>query len=304
MSFLKKLAGGGKTNVQALRAKGDITGLVALLEHKESAICRQAADALDQLGWKPTSDQAGITYWIVRGDWDALAAVGAPAVPPLLAVANSQPESQPSVIDPPLACVVSMGAAAVEPLIRALGDSDQNMVARAEEALLGLGQAALGPMVEGLRQAPTEKLSTAIANFGETAIPALITALRRSTGDERREVMLTLKLISVTHLMQVARTLAPLFGSSDPEVIDAAGKLYVDMLWGRWHSYPPGTGAGVVVEVFLHELMETHARLRDLLLNGIKAMHMPESNPYDSIGLLAEQKSVRDELVRQLESWM
>ncbi len=51
MSFVRALFGGGKPDVDALRARGDVDGLIAALRYpKDANIRRAAADALGDLG--------------------------------------------------------------------------------------------------------------------------------------------------------------------------------------------------------------------------------------------------------------
>jgi len=66
--------------------------LVALLASESEFTLRDAAEALHQLGWSPDRDEAGATYWAVRGEWGKCVRVGAPAVGPLVgALTNWDP---------------------------------------------------------------------------------------------------------------------------------------------------------------------------------------------------------------------
>lgn len=51
MSFIKALFGGGKPDVDALKTRGDVPGLIAALrDSKDANVRRAAAEALGELG--------------------------------------------------------------------------------------------------------------------------------------------------------------------------------------------------------------------------------------------------------------
>jgi HEAT repeat protein len=51
---------------------------------RDKTVCDPAADALEKTGWKPDYGEDGAWYWIIKKDWKKCAAIGAPAVEPLL----------------------------------------------------------------------------------------------------------------------------------------------------------------------------------------------------------------------------
>ena len=59
--------------------------LVAVLVRGESlSVCEKVATALDEMGWRPGRDTAGAAYWAAKGRWDECVSVGAAAVEPLI----------------------------------------------------------------------------------------------------------------------------------------------------------------------------------------------------------------------------
>lgn len=60
--------------------------LIATLQDRDSGVRWAAAGLLDQLGWAPTQDEIGATYWIAKADWSRCIHIGEPAVAPLIAV--------------------------------------------------------------------------------------------------------------------------------------------------------------------------------------------------------------------------
>ncbi len=52
-----------------------------------------AVEALDALSWVPDDEEAGATYWAVKGDWDKVAERGISAVPALV-FAQSSPSDE------------------------------------------------------------------------------------------------------------------------------------------------------------------------------------------------------------------
>ena len=73
---------------EALGKIGDpraVDPLIATLKDKDWNVRESAAEALEQLGWKPDRGDAGAQYWIARKNWEAASALGSAAVDPLIA---------------------------------------------------------------------------------------------------------------------------------------------------------------------------------------------------------------------------
>ena len=91
--------------------------LTNVLEDKDWDVRKTAAGALDTLGWQPGQDKAGALYWMTQHQWDTAAAVGEPAVQPLVAALDETDTTIHKGVSDALA---QLGAPAVDPLIAAL----------------------------------------------------------------------------------------------------------------------------------------------------------------------------------------
>jgi HEAT repeat protein len=58
--------------------------LIAMLSDEECFMRKEAADALEKIGWKPGNDETGAAYWIGKQNWEECIKIGAPAFKPLL----------------------------------------------------------------------------------------------------------------------------------------------------------------------------------------------------------------------------
>jgi HEAT repeat protein len=75
--------------IRSLGRLGDWRAVEPLLNVFGSAnedLRREAADALDKIGWRPDTGQAGASYWAARHDWLKCIDIGGPAVVPLCAL--------------------------------------------------------------------------------------------------------------------------------------------------------------------------------------------------------------------------
>ncbi|MDI6874331.1 MAG: HEAT repeat domain-containing protein [Actinomycetota bacterium] len=145
-----------------------------------------AAEALRELGWRADHSEEGAVYRILSGDWDGVVELGRHAVPPLVALIRSCSDevlreravrALGRIRDPstfrvmaeaiqdihPLvrkAAAWSLGQAgrrkAVEPLIAALKDPDDEVRKEVAEALLRIGTPALYPLVSALKEGDPE----------------------------------------------------------------------------------------------------------------------------------------------------
>ena len=73
-----------KSSIERMQSEGGIDGLISTLARRDVNIPYYAANALDELGWRPTADQAGAEYWITRKKFSKCVEIGAPAVDPLV----------------------------------------------------------------------------------------------------------------------------------------------------------------------------------------------------------------------------
>ncbi len=79
-------------SAEALGEIGDpraVKPLIAALKIEEYQdqvlVCETVAKALDKLGWQADQGETGALYWIAKQEWDKVAALGSPAVEPLIA---------------------------------------------------------------------------------------------------------------------------------------------------------------------------------------------------------------------------
>jgi HEAT repeat protein len=145
-------------NIMSLKANKDIKGLITALNDEDESVRILAADALDKLGWKPDQGEAGALYWIVRRKYDNCVAIGAPAVPPLIAALKYTDLFKISIHKEE---VVRAGAAlalgklgdgqAVEPLIAAFKDEHEHVRSAIALALKEIGHAAVEPLIAALK---------------------------------------------------------------------------------------------------------------------------------------------------------
>lgn len=62
--------------------------LIGWLTSSSAETRKQAAIALDHLGWQPTPDEAGAYYWLARNEYDCCAQIGPQALMPMLVFSN------------------------------------------------------------------------------------------------------------------------------------------------------------------------------------------------------------------------
>jgi HEAT repeat protein len=168
-----------KPNVEKMKAKGDVEGLIKALGHKgedvrtdaakalgdiedvkavealiqalkdtADSVRYEAATALERLGWKPGDDTEKAHYLIAKREWDDLVGLGGPAVESLIqALKNEDPDVRTEAAD----ALRKIGEPAVEPLIKALKDENRDVREVAAECLGEIGDArAVEPLIQSL----------------------------------------------------------------------------------------------------------------------------------------------------------
>ena len=160
----------GTPNVEKMKVKRDLKGLVKALAYRKSADVREsAAQALETLGWQPDNSEAGAAYWAVKHQWDRCIEIGRPAVEPLLIALDQEK----AIRLPAAAALGKIGdARATSSLVAALEDEDADM---------------RGAALEGLKR------------IGEPAVPQLIVALKK---DAHGKVYDPEKLVEIVQLSQ------------------------------------------------------------------------------------------------------
>jgi HEAT repeat protein len=143
-----------KPNIEKMKAKGDVEGLIKALEHKDRRVREGAAFALERLGWKPGDDTEKVRYLIVKREWDDLAGLGGPAVQSLIQALRDEEDEEDEDRDVrigPAEALRKIGEPAVESLIQTLKDWDDDVRYQAAELLRVIGDArAVEPMVQAL----------------------------------------------------------------------------------------------------------------------------------------------------------
>ncbi|MCD6093419.1 MAG: HEAT repeat domain-containing protein, partial [Candidatus Omnitrophica bacterium] len=126
-----------RTAAQALGEIGSLEAIPDLrnaLGDLNSYVRKAAADALDELGWKSQNQEEKIIYLIAKQNWEVLAKIGPPAI---------------------------------EPLIKALKDSDLDICYSALQALVKIGQSAVEPLIEAYRNTSSTTIARALSEFGD-----------------------------------------------------------------------------------------------------------------------------------------
>jgi HEAT repeat protein len=184
--------------------------LISALKESDEYVRKNAAEVLDELGWKQTKDESGASYWIVKRNWDKCIEIGACAVEPLIAaltdwdvndaVMKALCEIGAPAVDQLIATLKVVGerglvrwlavealgkigdARAVDPLIAALKDEDSNVRKNAAEALGKIGNArVVDPLIAALKDENRDVQKNAVEALGKIgdarAVEPLITAL-------------------------------------------------------------------------------------------------------------------------------
>nr|WP_301662722.1 HEAT repeat domain-containing protein [Methanoculleus sp. FWC-SCC1] len=140
----------------ALEALRDPDGLVQnhlmeALMHGDAELKMGVAEALDSLGWTPSSEAEQVYYAIARERWAEVEQIGPAAVETLGA------ELENPSTDVRMSAVKTIarigGAAAAAPLVRALADDHIAVRRRAEQALVGMGASVRESLQEALDDA-------------------------------------------------------------------------------------------------------------------------------------------------------
>ena len=177
-----------KPNIEKMKAKGDVEGLIKALKHKDVRVRGGAAFALERLGWKPGDDIEKARYLIAKREWDDLAGLGGPAVESLIqALKDEDRDVQTGAAE----ALRKIGEPAVEPLIKALKDENSDVRGVAAECLGEIGDArAVEPFIQALKDeasvfvvkedgalVPSGGSAKGLSLIGEPAVEPLIQAL-------------------------------------------------------------------------------------------------------------------------------
>jgi HEAT repeat protein len=196
-----------KAAAEALGKIGDaraVKPLLTTLRDKNSGVRSATVIALDQVGWQPDKSKTSAIYWIIKGEWDQCAEIGAPAVEPLMAAlqdnwevvrkaaAEALRKIGPPAVKPLTAALKhgnaaaaevlgQIGPPAVEPLIAALKDKDKDIREAAAVVLEKIGDTrALEPLADYWI---AEYQWDRCVEIGTSAVEPLIAALKGKSTD-------------------------------------------------------------------------------------------------------------------------
>jgi HEAT repeat protein len=121
------------SQIRKYQEQENVEKLIATLKDKESTARREAAEALDKLGWKPGNDEEKAIFYLAKGEWDKCEALGKSAVKPLIvALYDEDPHVQWWAVQ--LLGFIK-DPRAVEPLITRLKDKDPSIRMFSAQAL-------------------------------------------------------------------------------------------------------------------------------------------------------------------------
>jgi HEAT repeat protein len=164
------------TKISDVRAAGP---LITALKSGDSDLRKRAAKTLESIGWQPSPDELGATYWMVQERWDKCVEIGAPAVTPLIA---SLKDNKRDFRQAAIGALVRIGAPAVSPLIALFKNSNGQVRDSAADALGQIGDArAVTTLVAALDDGTWGTRSAAgdaLARIGRAAIAPLTAVLK------------------------------------------------------------------------------------------------------------------------------
>lgn len=180
----------GPPNIQKLKAKGNMKGLIKALGYrKDASVSQAAAVALGTLDWEPDKDEVGTLYWIKRRRWDKCVEIGELAVIPLIVTLKDE-ESNEEVRQGAVEVLGQIGdSRAVKPLIAALKDENKDVRTNAAKALGQIGDVqAVQPLIITLKDAyrSGDAALEALVKIGSHAIEPLIAALKDESTSTRQ----------------------------------------------------------------------------------------------------------------------
>jgi HEAT repeat protein len=182
----------GPPNVEKMRARGDIKGLIQALNHPK--VGQAAVAALAQIGGTRVAEQviAHLIGIVERGEpeeyeepgRDTLEKIGAAAVDPLIACLKHPHQAVPARAAAMLGRI--RDPRAVEPLVAMLGErSGARSSAAAAKALGEIGDArAVAPLVAALNDGLSETRMEAASALGKLGDPRTVQPLCRALNDD------------------------------------------------------------------------------------------------------------------------
>ncbi|MCG7855063.1 MAG: HEAT repeat domain-containing protein, partial [Methanoregulaceae archaeon] len=227
--------------VKRLREQGDIPGLIRALRNRDPAVQYDAVEALGELADPAATDAlisalTGDQYSGIR--WkaaEALAKIGEPAVPSLIAALDHPDEGVR------WKAAITLGEIGdqrgIIPLIGLLSDKDRFVRSRAAYALGLIGSPAIPALSEMLEEAPYEVRRNTVTALGKmndpAAIRVLLRALTNSSEDVRQDIITSLATQGEQAFDLLVAALA------DPEPLRQQGAAMALAAMGRPEALEP-----------------------------------------------------------------
>ena len=253
----------GPPNVEKLKAKGDVKGLIKAVDYKKDAAIRQAAaEVLGQIGGEQAVEPLIAALKdadkdVRQGATRALGRIGrARAVEPLMATlkdksSNVQKAAQEALVEIGIVQIkvwssgftkyedkrkewvemlVNIGAPAVEPLVAALQGRNWNEREAVQEALVKIGNFAVEPLVVALKnedQGVRSGAAEVLGKIGDArAVEPLVTALKDEDQRVRSRAAEALGEIGDARAMEpLAVVLKDEHQGVRREAVEALGKI-------------------------------------------------------------------------------
>ena len=139
----------GPPNIENLKKKRAVDKLRGILGHPDIKLGQQAADALQELGWKPTEKEDETAFYFARQNWGSLNDLSQDAITMMVgSLSNKDLETQEHVIK---AIGDAKDARAVPPLLKLIGKSDR-LNSCLEETLIKIGQGSAEALLDLLKK--------------------------------------------------------------------------------------------------------------------------------------------------------
>jgi HEAT repeat protein len=181
--------------------------LVAVLNNENPQVRNAAAEVLKKLNYQPTNVNDKLLYDLATKNWDGLAAVGKPAVEPLLVILNGTDRSSRRMAAEALGKLKD--TAYIAPLVNLLADRNATVRTAAGNALCGLGSASIPLLLDCLQGKSEEMRQSAISVLGRLGKPAtesLVAQLEDADLGTRKsaaEAMEKMKYVPVTERSRI-----------------------------------------------------------------------------------------------------
>lgn len=174
--------------------------LIKALKDQDKTVQNAAACALRKLGWQPDRLETGAVYHIMHRHWDQCTLIGAAAVVPLIAALGAQ---EPEVREGAAQALGIIGdPRAVEPLAQALGSNDRSVRRTVLKALAKIDDDRIvHQLVEALKDKDLCSIAVdGLVAIGPSALPLVIAGFRFPERYVRNAVVKVIRQIGAPAL--------------------------------------------------------------------------------------------------------